>query len=142
MYHKLWSDDVHFLRYAAQRTDGGMDGRMGRRKKLHIEVNAPTKNSFVAEETFNYFFALLIRIKNLKITQKRFFSFIIYHEFHRKNYIKFLNYKIQVKSFSITGIPLKSTENLYFMWLKQPVARNRLLRANFLTFWSYSECMI
>ena len=82
--------DVHFLRYAAQRTDGGMDGRMGRRKKLHIEVNAPPKNSFVAEETFNYFFALLIRIKNLKITQKRFFSFIIYYEFHRKNYIKFL----------------------------------------------------
>ena len=67
-----------------------MDGRMGGRKKLHVEVNAPPKNSFVPEETFNYFFALLICIKNPKITQQRFFSFIIYHEFHRQNYIKFL----------------------------------------------------
>ena len=36
LYQKLWSDDVQFLRYGAQRMDG--------LKKWHIEVGAPPKN--------------------------------------------------------------------------------------------------
>ena len=37
VYHKLWLDDVWFLRYGAQQKDGQMDGQ----KKWHIEVGAP-----------------------------------------------------------------------------------------------------
>ena len=37
---KVWSDDVWFLRYGVQQTDGQMD----RWKKWHIEVGAPPKN--------------------------------------------------------------------------------------------------
>ena len=39
-YHKLWLDDVRFLRYGAQQMDGWTDER----KKWHIEVDAPPKN--------------------------------------------------------------------------------------------------
>ena len=62
-----------------RRMDGRTDGRTDGQKKLHIEVGAPPQNSFVAEVTFNSFFVLLIRIKKPKITQKRFFSFIIHY---------------------------------------------------------------
>ena len=37
VYQKLWSDDVRFLRYDVQQTDGQKDGW----KKWHIEVGAP-----------------------------------------------------------------------------------------------------
>ena len=40
VYQKLWLDDVWFLRYGVQWTDGQMD----RQKKWHIEVGAPPKN--------------------------------------------------------------------------------------------------
>ena len=38
VYHKFWLEDVRFLRYGAQRTDGQTDG------KSDIEVGAPPKN--------------------------------------------------------------------------------------------------
>ena len=40
IYQKLWSHEVWFLRYGAQRTDGRTDGW----KKRHIEVGAQCKN--------------------------------------------------------------------------------------------------
>ena len=44
MYQKLWSDDVQFLQYGAQQTDGQMDGQTDSQKKWYIEVGAPPKN--------------------------------------------------------------------------------------------------
>ena len=41
MYQKLSSDDVQFLRYGAQQTDGWTDGQMDR--KSDTEVGAPPK---------------------------------------------------------------------------------------------------
>ena len=40
VYLQLWLDDVRFLKYGAQRTNGQMDGS----KKWHIEVSVPPKN--------------------------------------------------------------------------------------------------
>ena len=40
VYQKLWSDEVQFLRYGAQRTDGWTDGWM---EKWHIAVGATPK---------------------------------------------------------------------------------------------------
>ena len=37
VYQKLWSDDVQFLRYGVQQTDGQTDG------KSYIEVGIPPK---------------------------------------------------------------------------------------------------
>ena len=39
VYQKLWSDDVRFSKYGAQRTNEQTDGQ----KKWHIEVGAPSK---------------------------------------------------------------------------------------------------
>ena len=51
-YHKLWLDDVQFLRYGVQQMDGQTDGQTDRRmdrrtdggKKWHIGVDALPKN--------------------------------------------------------------------------------------------------
>ena len=46
VYHKLWLDDVWFLRYGTQQTDGQTDRQMDRQtdRKSAIAVGAPPKN--------------------------------------------------------------------------------------------------
>ena len=41
MYHRWWLDDVWFLRYGTQQTDGWADGS----KRWNIEVGVPPKKS-------------------------------------------------------------------------------------------------
>ena len=43
VYHKLWSDNVQFLRYGVEGTNRWTDGW----KKWHIEVGAPPKTFFL-----------------------------------------------------------------------------------------------
>ena len=47
MYQELWSDDVQFLRYGAQRTDGQIDGQTdgqtdGKTEKVTYRGGCPT----------------------------------------------------------------------------------------------------
>ena len=93
--------------------------------------------------SLNSFFALPACIKNIdniKITQKRFFSFIIHYEFHRQNYIVSWTIKFNANPFvSLISQWNQQKTYVFFMW-KEPAAWNRLLMANFVTFWSYFEC--
>ena len=56
VHKKLWSDDVWFLRYGAQQTDGRMDEWTDRwtdeQKKWHIEVGPPPKNNIIRTKQY------------------------------------------------------------------------------------------
>ena len=52
IYQKLWSDDVWFLRYGVQQTDG--------QKKWHIEVGVPPKKWYKKKHHSNKFLICLL----------------------------------------------------------------------------------
>ena len=71
-YRKLWLDDVSFLRYGAQQTDGRTD----RWKKWDIEVGVPPKDCDVLNDSNSFLSNLFLF--NLIGSSKRLYNVLTY----------------------------------------------------------------